>query len=1811
MSKSLRTFLLSVFIVVLAVSSAMASSVLKMQWIGSDNGFWAAQSNWAMFKDGEETTYDKISNDIKKIKDGIELYPGGFTASGDLSVDVVISKDAVITMDRNTNVAGGLQGISSIDISADVTLNMGKNSWFEDTPSIHLSQDSKLRINAEHLQAFKIKNPTTWEAESADLALYMPVTFTSSNASLDVIVNNGNLTIGNVALLGSKWEKRVRLISSGSSALLAFDVSKNVPGSSLDVILTGGATRVSVLGSNELRLNVWSTDIMQAISTDVSFIKTGTGTLIINKSADLTGNGIPALSADTITVNGGTLKITGEGKAPIKRDGSKVSFVVNDASILDLGKKTISTDASVDISINKTGKVLFSEAAIDNGDVYNGGKLSIDAEVYVTFDNTGNGVLEFGGSQAVKSVKGKGTITSKGSNAFLLLNGTSADIKNFSGTIDGLDIGIITSWDTLPFLGTNASADGTIDTIYVFGPEGELHLDSKKLAGIADINNTNIYLRSDTPGIGRNNYTLLDNIAVGILVISGDIALGTVSVDGTRSADSVAAISFDTDPSRDSRLVVQKLVLHANADKDFDASNQQARNNNVYSNAYAIDIRGRGTFAPKDIVNGATDTEIRIGAQDSVTVEDNATLELKGGVKFPFYNSLLLKGASLDVANNTEIPGNFIIDGNSIIKVALTGANEHDFYGEENSRDAAIQVGDMFKIVGSTDISVDIVDLDDDGKFLGKMYSVLSYSSIDLASGRTVANVSVDIIGDYARTVSTDKDAMNLGLSNKVLWAQLAKWLIKPIVGQWEFIGGDDANQLGSGTSQFMAQISYGVSEDITPESIDRAISADITLYYNDLPASPRLRLGDDRQDVKTSTGEPLGFFMLSADRTNHLFILSGTSYVTELTTEIKLSWNKASFDAIARTTDVRVTTSTGGALGEAFPHNGEVKNEDLVDAEYSRKLRNPEKAADVYTNQPVYVDGGQTTFEEGENAIFQFIIRGMRVNPRRNTTYFVLENGVYKWRNAVSDTDTYTIVDTNGVSHTVTGDKITITVDGVEIDLAAVSIDNTADGSGAIVSIPAALLGEAGETGSDFKDVVLRAVADDGREIVAPKISVEVVSAVNYSNGTVNEGQSEVTFENGGDASETHVVGDATGEATPLTGTISYDISYNGVDTNPGFNWNNADGVVAYTLSPDIASGDYNVVVKVYNDAGVGYRYTFTVHVTEPSSGASDDVPAITADKIAVTVALPDGTDTVTFTLSGGATGLAISGDTNPAGLVTLADNVATISAAGVAAGTYTYTFTATSADAITLTVTVTEPAPVEFGIEEVDSDHGFDDAIDGHTYYMVFGATGATGEVTWELSDTNADGDTFTFNGELHSTKSGDLFVVEGTAVTGDEQGFVVKATSGTETVEEEYTFDVAADEVTSYTALDAATGSHTAVTAGYRVDFPTGVVADEDSVFLPSWLKPVTNADDEVIGVEFAGTVGELANGTTGKVRIEATDADDEDVFYGWDVTYAAAPAALGLTVAPTTLTLQAGTTATATLTPANALGAVSYTASQSWVTFSGNTATFAPTAAGSYDVTITATDAGRTSSNTATATVAVTVTARPLPSGDVSPDVPTTFSVAASRTTLSVTAGSTATVTLTPSNALGTVSYRASQSWVTFSGNTATFAPTTSGDYTVTITATDAGRTTNNTATATVRVTVTGGSSGGEETTAPVVRVTGTRISNTNMESVDVTADKDVTSWAVYVNGTIAEWASIASTGARTARVTLDVPSDLAEGDYAITVTATNADGTSTRTPVGSFTVAGGGVGSSGGGCDAGFGALALALAAPLFLRRRRS
>ena len=184
---------------------------------------------------------------------------------------------------------------------------------------------------------------------------------------------------------------------------------------------------------------------------------------------------------------------------------------------------------------------------------------------------------------------------------------------------------------------------------------------------------------------------------------------------------------------------------------------------------------------------------------------------------------------------------------------------------------------------------------------------------------------------------------------------------------------------------------------------------------------------------------------------------------------------------------------------------------------------------------------------------------------------------------------------------------------------------------------------------------------------------------------------------------------------------------------------------------------------------------------------------------------------------------------------------------------------------------------------------------------------------------------------------------------------------------------------------------------------------------------------------------------------------------------------------VSVSLNTLTIPAGSTAALSLIPANALGTVSYSAKQSWVTFSGNTATFAPTSAGTYSVIITATDSGRTSGNTSTASISVTVTQ----AGTPSPDFYLTADIS-----VSMSVNTSEDIALTPNNPLGTVNYSATVSpsdglTVSFMGNRAILSAQKAGNYTVLITATDTGRTSSNTATTriTAEVFATGGSSGG--------------------------------------------------------------------------------------------------------------------------------
>ena len=73
------------------------------------------------------------------------------------------------------------------------------------------------------------------------------------------------------------------------------------------------------------------------------------------------------------------------------------------------------------------------------------------------------------------------------------------------------------------------------------------------------------------------------------------------------------------------------------------------------------------------------------------------------------------------------------------------------------------------------------------------------------------------------------------------------------------------------------------------------------------------------------------------------------------------------------------------------------------------------------------------------------------------------------------------------------------------------------------------------------------------------------------------------------------------------------------------------------------------------------------------------------------------------------------------------------------------------------------------------------------------------------------------------------------------------------------------------------------------------------------------------------------------------------------------------------------------------------------------------------------------------------------------------------------------------------------------------------------------------------------------------------------------TADMNAESDVLSWYVQVNGSPVSWASIASLSTRTARITLDIPSDISAGTYAIAVQASNSAGSSAWTSAGSFTL----------------------------------
>ena len=1837
MSKHLRTFLLSVLAVVLVASSAFADGIV-FEWNGSKTNFWGETTNWTAYPDTaywtainndtdlpDPITYDDVQNMIttESHLGSSEFYPGKFAfidGSAYNYVNVVIRKDADISMsqyDDNAGLSvGRIQNIDSIFISgnedqtAHVKIRLG-NSYFAWAPRInvdggritvndenHAGGFASLEISGNHVPAVTFEgtddagNPNFWNwnaGNGANLTLDFPVRF-NDGTKLNLNIVDSVLTIKNNTLIdvaGTGYTVINVVDNDADDAFTArpvFDIAGSPVNSGryLSINLAGGANRVDA--AQPITLRVYSDDenvvnfgtyawpdgddeptfTDNDDDTDHTFVKGGAATLTLEKTAAAYK---PVLSKTTaVTVSDGTLAFRGAGYSvlgafAVNDDDSMETvptFTVESGASLDVGTRTIDTyngdenHGSNEVHFLVRGNLILRDKAIDAGDRYTlagytGNDRWLNTMSFVTLDVRDGGVVRFEGDQGISALRGAGTITSA-PGKILFLNCGSEQIKNFTGKLESIDIAILNDWDTIPFLGTNKKTTGRIGNIYVIGwatewdtPDGNwaegaavtktatLTLDQAQLKRFnvtsESLDKTTIYLRSDRLG-GNREDDLLSSF-VGNLNVSGDISLNEVKIDGTKNANGIAHITFDEnayaeDEDKESSLTVNTMYLHANSDRDFNASSRHSSGENIYINAYAVIVNGLGTFTPKNFVNETRNDGthgVHVGTDNSVTVQNKTTLVLGEGVQIPHHNSLTLQGATLNVEETTIIPGNFTIENyaddttlTSKIYVPLTESNDRSFAHEDSLN--AIRIGGTMTIKTNNNILVEVVKLLDPVKFLGKTYGIIG--AMSLSSDTSIVNVPDGVVPslvlDGYFTKEDDNgadDAIRLNYDNKGIYAQLANWFIQPVLSpDWTWLrNGDGEEGFGGANKQFAAWIGYGISDDVSPD-LSPLVTPSIRVFYNGNLARSYNERNVDAGAVTIEGGrhriayvdengkqEDLAFMQIftSNDNGQNKLYVSGTSYKTSLDVRIDLRWTKTGTTANQLIPGAVVTykVTAGGSLGRegAFNmQNAPVRAIDLFNLYAEKRVMvnryvegNDVPKEDIYTRLDTTATSS-VVFRANEDAKFEFRVDGF-TKTTTTSTLPTLVNGEYVWNNGYDTSSTYTITSGDTVM-TVTDIKVLVNNVAVNMD----SVDIEADGTGVRVSVPVSLLGSTSGSIPEVKTLEVTAKTTDGRVVHITAPSVTLVPA-SYTAGT--PAQATYSFTEGKIPTAEQVVttGDLSGD----------DVQYIILGNAPaGITWNNAAGAIAYTLAPNTAPGNYDVTVYAYN-------------------------------------------------------------------------------------GTQTYGYT--------FTIAVAEGFRVRFEVP-------YTDYYANTNYVAYFTASNAPeGDIAWTTS---------TLPSWLKTTKSGDVFVVYGQlpAYDGSEYedvdpnavSFTVTATVASETQNAEIAFTVAEDTnekaEPAASAVTSASDIYT-VTRNYNVaiNYTADDYGSEITDFnLPYWIvaTPVLGGDDgdQVRGYTLSFRTGaDVANGATGVVRYTNVAGN----LISWAVTFA--DEAFTISASQTSFTLAAGATATVTMTAANNLGTVTYTSNQTWAVVDGSTVTITAPAA-TATVTITGTDSGRTENATATATITVNVTT-------VTP--PTELEVAASETSLSLKAGATATVTLS-ANKTG-VTYTSNQSWAVVDGSTVTItAP--SATATVTITGTDSD---GNTDTVDITVNVT------PTVEVPVVTAL-TLISDDNTESATVQADRDIPEdgWAVYVNGSVETWATIAATGARTATVTLDVPLDLEPKLYTITVTATDANGTSSRTSVGSFTVENYEfVGSSSGGCDAGFGAMALLFAAPLFLRRRRS
>ena len=1226
-----------------------------------------------------------------------------------------------------------------------------------------------------------------------------------------------------------------------------------------------------------------------------------------------------------INVNAGKLVFDNNGNEnnPVwaldwEKSSITPSLNVYSGASFEASSFSISAAKALNINTYGTGSVTFGTHAISVSvnEIYpyedymtfnNGMKIEINDVTLNIASKNSKAIIN--GVQAFNSITGKGTIeinspsngTRPDDGVLILVNENNpANYINFMGKITGshANVGLYSRIpDDEPFNhNIFRSADVTLDNLVVYG------LSSLEISGDTNLDNVeNIWLRSHRPGADNTKLEVANTrLTVGELrtTDNSSLILSGLRVDGTSNVRYVGIVSTGIF----SDLSLRNIELYANrgVSRDFPI-NYRTVDTIHTSEVYALILDGSASSS-KITIDG--DTLTGDGLPGDVTeknyqVQIMASSDVKftgGNIYYPLArnNSLYVEqDAKVEFANGAIIDGNLAFEGSTANISENFGSpeypseawfirnderlNSYSVLTAHAGRKNRVSNADgeyILRVTGDVDSSNTLLRVKPKvDAFEGSEFTTIGQRFKILEAENTISSSDFSVVYNptYNFRIPNNSDTTNLIIENR-------KELVLANLGYWSFISGGDEFGLGAGhnfaikiplTFTFRGQeynlVSNNGSYYLQNNSSSEKIPLDnLKVYFKNNEDGSELTL-DNLQDWSESVLVRDDITLRAEiDDSNQSIRLIGVSYSGEQPVKVSIAFTANS------------QSNNAGGLFPALRSYTFIRNGIILPGTQWSNAKT--EAVD------------ETDFTVGESATVKFYVDSVRKATYATASTPVYTDNGYVWNDGTIMTD-YFMPDANG-KETKVKEIDVVFFDGDYLSRKTKSSDITrfeliSEGNGVIVSLPLSALGNTGTAFNAIKGLSLKGTIENSGKIITVPVNFSLHAPISPNDIIPATTLNNTVVINGDPVSGVYDIPEDV---------LSGDIHLLGYNLPEWLGFYGNGSTISYETKDlsNVAPGTYNFRVLAYvGDNALTSKhklYTFSVTVVALHLEVPTTTTMIIPEEGTVRVRVVGGDDDTVrnwaITAVDNAPSFAVmSGKVTGNGTIELK-----LATADLAEGIYNYAIAVGTLKA-EFAVIVKKP---DFEIVEVSNN--FDSAIDGRTYSAVFQVVGYEGEIAWSFAFEDV-------TSNLYTLKVGDMFIVEGIVkrnynATEDEdiiQKFTVSVTDTvrgkTEPVEVEFTVEPEDEDLVFTSNGLVVKGNSNAVSDGYEVRFPVGVVApnDEDSLFIPSWLEPIINTDDEIVGIKFAGPLGDLQNGAEATVHIIGAYDDENEYNYAWNVIY----------------------------------------------------------------------------------------------------------------------------------------------------------------------------------------------------------------------------------------------------------------------------------------------------------------------------------